>query len=93
MCAFHAARDAEIRDVRGPLRIDDDVGRLQIPVEHAGVMRVLHREGHAAQTFSCHPRRQWQVACGIIPPISSIPSLITTNDDGFGRIRLKFNEK
>src|SRR5207253_2122826 len=43
---------AEVGDMRLSLGVEQDVGRLEIAMQHAPLMRVLHRPGYRGQQLS-----------------------------------------
>ena len=60
--AFEELGNAEIHDFRNVVRGDEDVGRLQVAVNHAVLVRVLHGTAHGAEQLQSLLERQRVVA-------------------------------
>jgi hypothetical protein len=52
------ARDAEVEHLRRPVLVDEDVRRLQVAVDHALLVRVVHGAAHLREQLDAARRAQ-----------------------------------
>jgi hypothetical protein len=55
--AAHEARQPEVEHLHRPVVGDEHVARLEVPVDHAPHVRVLHRVAQVRQQRHARPRR------------------------------------
>ena len=61
--ALHALGQAEVGDVRLARRVEQDVGRLQVAVQDAALVGVMHRPRHRRQ----QPGRRLAASAANVP--------------------------
>ena len=64
--------ETEVGDVRAALAIDQDIRRLQVAMQHAQAVSVIHRTGNRRQQSGCLARRDGALAQ---PGASDWPSM------------------
>ncbi len=71
-----ALRQTEIDDERRACGVDQDIGRLQVTVQHAALVCVMNRTGHRGdelcRAFRIRERNRPLLVCAVLPSISFI---------------------